>query len=250
MDARKAAAETIEEVCNSLKMLARNGWQGFDCSDRCREILQRWEGDPGTAAPASAEPAGPETLAAIRSELGECTRCRLSQGRNHIVFGAGNPNARLVFVGEGPGYEEDRQGQPFVGAAGRLLTRIIQAMGLTRDEVYICNIIKCRPPQNRNPRPDEIENCAPFLRRQLQSIAPEFICALGNVAVRTLLETDRPISRLRGRFYPYLGARLIPTYHPAYLLRNPEKKRQTWDDIQQLMRAMGQPLPDRGRKDG
>lgn len=248
MNTRKAAAEAIEELCNSLRVLARSGWRGFDCSQRCMQILRAW--DLGPAPLQAKAPPAParETLGEIRRDLGDCTRCRLSEGRKNIVFGAGNPNARLVFVGEGPGYEEDVQGQPFVGAAGGLLTRIIEAMGLTRDEVYICNIIKCRPPRNRDPQPDEIERCAPFLRRQLQSIAPEFICALGSFAARTLLETDRPISRLRGRFYPYLGARLLPTYHPAYLLRNPEKKRDTWEDIKQLMRAMDLPLPDRGRK--
>lgn len=243
MHTRQAAAESIEAFRQSLKMLGRSGWRGFACSARSLEILQGWQTGPAVPPPAPAVPAV-ESLAEIRRDLGDCTRCRLSNGRRRIVFGAGNPDARLVFVGEGPGYEEDQQGQPFVGAAGRLLTRIIQAMGLTREEVYICNIIKCRPPQNRNPESDEIERCAPFLRRQLQSIAPEFICALGSVAARTLLETARPISRLRGRFYPYLGARLIPTYHPAYLLRNPEKKRETWEDIQQLMKAMGLPLPD------
>jgi len=248
MNTRKAAADTIAEISNSLKMLARGGWRGFDCSERCLDILQSWESAPLRWDPAPAAMPTPETLAQIRDDLGDCTRCRLSEGRRNIVFGSGNPHARLVFVGEGPGYEEDVQGQPFVGAAGRLLTRIIQAMGLRRDDVYICNIIKCRPPRNRNPEPDEIERCAPFLRRQLQSIDPEFICALGSFAARTLLETDRPISRLRGRFYPYMGARLIPTYHPAYLLRNPEKKRETWEDIKKLMQAMNLPIPDAGSR--
>jgi DNA polymerase len=248
MDPRQSAAEAIQGFCRSLQMLACSGWRGFECSARSLEILRRWETAPEWLQPSPATAPAVETLAGIRDDLGECTRCRLSQGRRNIVFGAGNPEARLVFVGEGPGYEEDVQGQPFVGAAGRLLTRIIQAMGLEREQVYICNIIKCRPPQNRDPQPDEIERCAPFLRRQLQSIDPEFICALGSFAARTLLETDRPISRLRGRFYPYLGARLIPTYHPAYLLRSPEKKRETWQDIQLLMKAMNLPIPDPHRQ--
>jgi DNA polymerase len=159
----------------------------------------------------------------------------LSGGRSHIVFGTGDPQADLVFVGEGPGFEEDRQGAPFVGSAGRLLTKIIQAMGLTRETVYICNVIKCRPPGNRNPLPGEIEQCFPFLKRQLEGIQPRVICALGSVAAKVLLGTDAPISRLRGRFHDYQGVPLMPTYHPAYLLRNPEKKREVWEDMKRIM---------------
>jgi DNA polymerase len=147
-------------------------------------------------------------------------------------------------VGEGPGYDEDLQGQPFVGAAGQLLTKIIQAIGLSRESVYICNIIKCRPPGNRNPQPDEIDACSPFLKRQLKSIAPDFICALGSFAAQTLLQTTTPISRLRGRFYDCMGVKLLPTYHPAYLLRNPEQKRAVWEDMKLLMKAMDLPLPE------
>jgi DNA polymerase len=169
----------------------------------------------------------------------------LKAGRKSIVFGEGDPGARLVFVGEGPGFEEDKQGRPFVGKAGQLLTKIIAAIGLDREQVYICNIIKCRPPGNRNPDTDEIESCAPFVRRQLQAIAPEFVCTLGTFATQTLLQTDRPISRLRGKFHDVMGMRIIPTYHPAYLLRNPEKKREVWEDMKLLMQAMGMPLPDK-----
>ena len=151
----------------------------------------------------------------------------------------GDPRARLVFVGEGPGYEEDQKGEPFVGAAGQLLTKIIQAIQLSRSEVYICNIVKCRPPGNRNPTQDEMAACLPFLRRQLSAVAPDFICALGSVAARTLLETETPISKLRGHFHHYMGIRVMPTYHPAYLLRNPEKKREVWEDMKMLMKAMG-----------
>jgi len=180
-----------------------------------------------------------ETMGDVRRSLGDCRRCRLADTRHNIVFGEGSEHARLVFVGEGPGYEEDKQGRPFVGAAGMLLDKIIAAMGLSRQDVYIANIIKCRPPKNRNPQADEIENCQPFLVRQLQVIQPAFICALGNFAARTLLSTDRPISSLRGVFHPWQdGIRIMPTYHPAYLLRNPGKKRETWEDIQKLMRAM------------
>jgi DNA polymerase len=163
----------------------------------------------------------------------------LCRQRHCIVFGAGNPKARLVFVGEGPGREEDRQGEPFVGAAGELLTRIIQAIKMTREEVYIGNIVKCRPPGNRNPLPEEIETCLPFLKRQLAVIQPDFIVALGKVAAQTLLETEVPISRLRGRFHLFEGIRLMPTYHPAYLLRNPAKKRDVWEDMKLLMKELG-----------
>jgi DNA polymerase len=178
-----------------------------------------------------------ENLDTIRHELGDCRRCKLHKGRKHIVFGEGNPQARLVFVGEGPGHDEDVQGLPFVGRAGQLLTKIIQSIDLTREDVYICNIIKCRPPGNRNPERDEIEACLPFLQRQLKAIEPEFICALGTFAAQTLLQTKTPISKLRGTFHAYEGIRLLPTYHPAFLLRNPNKKRDVWEDVQKLQAA-------------
>ena len=170
----------------------------------------------------------------IRSELGECTRCKLHQHRKHIVFGTGNPDAQLVFVGEGPGGEEDVQGKPFVGRAGQLLTKIINSIDLTREEVYIANIIKCRPPNNRNPEPDEIKACEPFLIKQLDAIKPKIICALGTFAAQTLLETDERISRLRGKFIPYRNSRLIATFHPAFLLRNPQRKRDVWEDMKTI----------------
>jgi DNA polymerase len=160
------------------------------------------------------------------------------------VFGAGSAGAKLVFVGEGPGYDEDQKGEPFVGAAGQLLTRIIQAIGLTREQVYICNIVKCRPPSNRNPMSDEIEACLPFLQRQLRSIRPDIICALGTVAAQTLLDTKTSISRLRGRFHDGIGTKVLPTYHPAFLLRNPEKKRDVWEDMKKVMKALGQEKTD------
>jgi DNA polymerase len=173
-----------------------------------------------------------EALAAIRTDIGDCTRCKLhGQGRRQIVFGVGNPNADLMFVGEAPGADEDVQGEPFVGRAGQLLTKIIEAIGLTRDDVYIANVIKCRPPQNRNPEQDEVETCEPFLFHQIDVIKPKVIVALGTFAARTLLRTLDPISRLRGRVYDYRGAKLIPTFHPAYLLRNPASKREVWEDM-------------------
>lgn len=179
-----------------------------------------------------------ETLDDIRAELGDCTRCKLYSGRHHIVFGEGDPHADLVFVGEAPGGDEDRQGRPFVGRAGKLLSDIITAMGFTREQVYICNILKCRPPQNRNPEPDEIAACEPFLVKQLRAIRPRMICALGKFAAQTLLKTDTPISALRGRFHSYHDIRLMPTYHPAYLLRNPGAKKQTWEDVQMIMKEL------------
>jgi uracil-DNA glycosylase len=173
-------------------------------------------------------------LASIRQELGECTRCRLHEGRNHVVFGEGDPHAALVFVGEGPGREEDLQGKPFVGRAGELLTRIIESIELTREEVYIANIVKCRPPKNRDPKPDEIQTCLPFLMRQLEAIKPRIICCLGTFAAQTLLGTEERISSLRGHFHPYKGAKLMPTYHPAFLLRNPQFKKDVWEDMKRI----------------
>jgi uracil-DNA glycosylase family 4 len=179
-----------------------------------------------------------EALAAIRTDIGDCTRCKLhTLGRKQIVFGVGNPQADLMFVGEAPGADEDEQGIPFVGRAGQLLTKIIEAIDLRRDDVYIANIIKCRPPQNRNPEPDEVASCEPFLFRQVDVIEPKVIVALGKYAAQTLLRTDSPISRLRGRVFDYRGAKLIPTFHPAYLLRNPSSKREVWEDMK-LVRSL------------
>jgi DNA polymerase len=188
--------------------------------------------------PEAPAPARPLSLAEVREELGECTRCKLHRHRTQIVFGVGNPKAGLVFVGEAPGADEDAQGEPFVGRAGQLLTKIIQAMGMQREDVYICNIIKCRPPNNRTPETEEILACQPFLVKQLQAIHPKFICALGGPAAQTLLRTKEPISRLRGRFYDFHGIPLLPTYHPAFLLRNPHEKKTVWEDMKLLLREM------------
>ena len=187
--------------------------------------------------PAQQKPDEGAPLAAIRLDLGDCTRCRLHQGRRTIVFGSGNPRAALMFVGEGPGYEEDVQGLPFVGPAGELLTRIIQAIGLSRDQVYIANIVKCRPPNNREPEPDEIATCRPFLEQQVRAIGPRVLCALGRVAAQALLGTSRRISELRGQIFSWQGVKLVPTFHPAYLLRNPGEKRKTWEDMK-LVRSL------------
>jgi DNA polymerase len=196
---------------------------------------------PKTAPPASRAPVvSPLTLEDVREELGDCRRCKLHSGRTHIVFGTGNPKAKLVFVGEGPGRDEDLQGKPFVGLAGQLLTKIIQAIQLTREEVYIANIIKCRPPGNRNPEPDEIRACEPFLIKQLEVIRPKLICALGTFAAQTLLKSEEKISHLRGRFYQYQGIPVMPTYHPAYLLRNPKLKRDVWEDMKKVKKEYEQ----------
>lgn len=182
----------------------------------------------------------PETLASIREELGECVRCKLHKGRKTIVFGEGDPEAKLIFVGEGPGFEEDQQGRPFVGEAGQLLTDIIvKGMKLRREEVYICNVVKCRPPGNRNPEPDEIAACKPFLRKQLQALKPRVIVTLGNVPTHTLLKTKEGITRLRGKWQSYDGVPLMPTFHPAYLLRNPKDKALVWEDIKQVIAKLG-----------
>lgn len=188
--------------------------------------------------PAPATPARNETLDEVRADLGECTRCRLSEKRTTIVFGVGNPKAELMFIGEGPGHEEDRQGIPFVGAAGQLLTKIIQAIDLTREQVYIANVVKCRPPNNRDPEPDEVEACRPFLDRQIDAVRPKVICALGRVSALNLLRTDEGITRLRGRIFSYRGCKLVPTYHPAFLLRNPGKKRECWDDMKLIKKLL------------
>jgi uracil-DNA glycosylase len=188
-----------------------------------------------TAQNASDRQTGKVGLQLLRDELGDCTRCKLAPKRTNIVWGVGNPDAPLVFVGEAPGADEDRTGEPFVGAAGQLLTKMIQAMGLERDDVYICNILKCRPPGNRNPEPDEIEACEPFLKKQLAAIRPRMIVALGKFAAQCLLRSDAPISRLRGTWKEYEGIPLMPTYHPAFLLRTPSAKREVWADLQQVM---------------
>jgi DNA polymerase len=181
-----------------------------------------------------------DTLDLIREAIGaNCTRCKLHKGRTKLVYGVGNPKAELVFVGEGPGRDEDMQGEPFVGRAGKLLTQMIEAMGLRREEVYICNVVKCRPPENRLPEKDEIATCSPFLMRQLAAINPKVICALGSCASQTLLQTTEGISRFRGEWFDFRGSKFIATYHPAYLLRNPGAKGEVWKDLQKVMAVLG-----------
>jgi uracil-DNA glycosylase len=229
---RKGFAALLDELTRTLHQMADAGIQGVDCSPESLVALHAW-GRPGSG-PAAAPAA--ETLEDIRADIGDCRRCKLCRSRTHIVFGTGNPRARLMFIGEGPGQEEDLAGEPFVGAAGQLLNRIIEAIKLRRADVYIANVVKCRPPGNRLPEPEEIGTCEPFLRRQIAAIRPLFICTLGGCAAQTLLNTSEAVSRLRGRFFDFQGIRMLPTFHPAYLLRNPEKKREVWEDMKLLMK--------------
>jgi uracil-DNA glycosylase len=197
---------------------------------------------PGASAPSlfeSIERIAGDTLPRIREDIGDCTRCKLHKGRTKIVFGTGNPNADLMFVGEGPGRDEDLSGEPFVGRAGKLLTDMIKAMGLQREDVYIANVVKCRPPENRLPEKDEIATCSPFLMRQIDAIKPKVICTLGSCSAQTLLQTAQGISKLRGEWFDFRGAKLMPTYHPAYLLRNPAAKPEVWKDLQKVMAVLG-----------
>jgi len=195
----------------------------------------------GTQAP---EAGDPEDLESLRALIGDCRRCKLSQGRKHLVFGEGSPKARLVFVGEGPGAEEDAAGRPFVGEAGKLLTKIIEAgMGLKREDVYICNVVKCRPPRNRDPEKDEIQTCLPFLKQQLRIIQPEVICTLGRIAAQSLLGREFKITQERGNWFSFMGIPMMATFHPAYILRNPSEERRlkglVWEDVKKMMRHLG-----------
>lgn len=233
--------------------LTFEGFEQFVSSQAVSRVL------PALASPAKTMPSSSldirtrqERLATLDTAVKACRKCVLCQARKQTVFGQGSPVARLVFVGEGPGFEEDQQGLAFIGAAGQLLTKMIIAMGLTRDDVFICNVVKCRPPGNRTPAAEEIQACNPFLREQLEIIAPDLIVSLGAPATQTLLNTGLPIGRLRGRFHDYyltgqpgvgMAIPLMPTYHPAYLLRTPSDKSKTWDDLKQVMATLGLPVP-------
>ncbi len=227
-----------DELKAHLEFFGELGVDGFR---REPEWRARQVSDVAIADTASADHAPQVTalriisLTSIREEIGDCTRCKLhTLGRKQIVFGVGNPNADLMFVGEAPGAEEDIKGEPFVGRAGQLLTKIIEAIDLKREDVYIANLIKCRPPDNRNPEPDEAEQCEPFLFQQIDSIKPKVIVALGKFAAQALLKTTDPISKIRGREFTYRDAVLMPTYHPAYLLRTPSAKREVWEDMKRV----------------
>lgn len=183
-------------------------------------------------------PSSAPSLKEIREEIGDCKRCRLCEKRTNIVFGVGNPHAKLMFVGEGPGQDEDLRGEPFVGRAGQLLTKMIEAMKMKREDVYIANCVKCRPPDNRYPEPDEVATCLPFLLKQIAAIRPKIIVALGNLAIQTLLETKRGVTALHGQFHDFNGIQLMPTFHPAYLLRNPPMKKDAWEDLKKVMATL------------
>jgi uracil-DNA glycosylase family 4 len=235
------ADETAEAAAALIELRAYLSW----VSERGDRMVAH------APRPASPEPARPDagtpmprklpvvSLESVREEIGECTRCKLHKGRTNLVFGVGNPKARLMFVGEAPGEDEDKKGEPFVGKAGQLLTKMIEAMGLGREDVYICNTVKCRPPNNRNPEPDELASCEPFLKGQLAAVQPEAIVTLGKFAAQALLRDETPISRMRGNWREYQGIPVMPTFHPAYLLRSPQEKGKVWDDLQQVMKKLG-----------
>ena len=191
----------------------------------------------------------PAALKIIREDIGDCTRCRLHKGRTNIVFGVGNVNADIMFAGEGPGADEDAQGEPFVGRAGQLLNNMISAMGIKREDVYIANVVKCRPPGNRTPEREECETCSPFLMRQIVAIKPKVIVALGAVAAKTLLAINAPMSELRGRWFDFRGTKLAVTYHPAFLLRDPRQKKETWKDLQIVMKYLGLTPPPKATQE-
>ncbi len=220
----------LKEIVGHLRSLLVSDWEmGLEppfLSQGARDYL-------------NSDPLPANSLEGLREFIGDCQRCKLHLGRTNLVFGEGSPEARLVFVGEGPGRDEDVQGRPFVGEAGRLLTRIIKAMGLAREAVYICNVVKCRPPHNRDPEADEIAACVLFLERQIRVIGPEVICTLGRVAAQGLLGQEFSVTRQRGEWYSFGGIPLMPTYHPAYLLRNAAAKRDVWEDIQKIMQRLG-----------
>ena len=218
-------SDMLEELKKYFKFLPSLGIKEIYLSLQAKEIFEKMRSKR-------------ELLEEIRQKLGECKRCKLYQTRHHIVFGEGNPEAKLVLVGEAPGREEDLQGRPFVGAAGQLLTKMLKAIALSREEVYICNVVKCRPPGNRNPQPDEIEACLPFLLDQLKVINPKVICTLGTISTHALLNTNIAVSKLRGQIHEWHGIKLIPTFHPAYLLRNPAQKRLVWEDLQLIRKVI------------
>jgi len=227
-------AELLEIVSQLKNLLISYPQIGLEFPRLSRESVS----DP------NAEQNNPTDLDSLRAFIGDCKRCKLSQGRTHLVFGEGSPSARLVFVGEGPGAEEDAAGRPFVGEAGKLLTKIIESgMGLKREDVYICNVVKCRPPHNRDPESDEIQACLPFLKQQLTIIKPEVICTLGRIAAQSLLGREFKITQERGNWFSFMGTPLMATFHPAYILRNPSTERQlkglVWEDVQKMMRQLG-----------
>jgi uracil-DNA glycosylase family 4 len=246
-DASEELRRIAAGVRTNLALRGRSGLLGVAAAPSRRRAVKVKAGATQAAAvavtvdpdaPVAAIPGGAIGLRMVREELGDCTRCKLHRDRKNLVYGVGNPDAHLVFVGEAPGADEDERGEPFVGKAGQLLNKMIEAMGYRREDVYICNVVKCRPPGNRNPEPDEIEACEPFLKKQLAAIRPRMIVTLGKFAAQCLLRDETPISRLRGNFRTYEGIQLMPTFHPAYLLRDPSKKKETWEDLKAVNAAL------------
>ena len=236
LDPRQRLAVAATSLRSSLEQYQAAGIQVLPAATREAAV----DAPDAGVATGHGEAGAAVSLPRLREILGECRRCKLSQGRTRIVYGVGNPDAEVLFVGEGPGRDEDLQGEPFVGRAGQLLTDIItKGMKLRREDVYIANVVKCRPPQNRDPEPDEVASCEPFLIRQIELVKPRVIIALGKFAAQTLVRSAAPISRLRGQWHDYHGIRLMPTFHPAYLLRNPGDKRLVWEDIKSVLRELG-----------
>lgn len=241
-------SDTRGQIAEHLKFFTEMGVTGVSTDPRWskRPDAADDEHRPSTIAHRPSDTDAASLLALIKADIGDdCSRCKLhGQGRKQVVFGVGNPDADLMFVGEAPGADEDIQGIPFVGRAGQLLTKMIQAINLERDQVYIANVIKCRPPGNRNPEPDEIATCEPFLFQQIDAVRPRVIVALGSFAAKTLLRTEESISRLRGRIYDFRGAKLIPTFHPSFLLRSPDRKRDAWEDLKRARALLSNPAID------
>jgi uracil-DNA glycosylase family 4 len=237
--ARDTIASLARDLAHRILWESELGGEGYSAAVISGETTNAPAGHGAALPPEGLAVEAPATLESLRDAIGDCDRCGLARGRTHLVFGEGNPIADLVFVGEGPGRDEDLAGRPFVGAAGQLLDRIIQAMTLSREKIYICNVVKCRPPNNRVPDPEEQGTCGRFLRSQLSLIRPKVVVALGSTAAHYLLDTDRPISALRGRFHEVGDYQIMPTYHPAYLLRNPSGKRAVWEDMKKVMAHLG-----------
>jgi DNA polymerase len=240
MEGRHATADELREAVRLLKCLIQGDREmGLDPPRVSAEALERLETAPFPGGAPRDEACAAQTLEELRAILGDCRRCALHRDRKRLVFGEGAPDAELLFVGEGPGGDEDRVGRPFVGEAGRLLTRIVEAMGLSREQVYICNVVKCRPPRNRDPEETEIAACRPFLQHQVDLVRPKVICTLGRVAGGALLGGGFAVTRDRGTWFEYRGIPVMPTFHPAYLLRNQAAKRPVWEDVQKIMKVLG-----------
>jgi DNA polymerase len=241
--------ELIDETIKALEEMKRAGITHVEISRATLEalgqpVVGRVPSRGETETPARGSGRATTELAAVETRAKACTKCsELARCRHGVVFGVGNPRADLMFVGEAPGRDEDLQGEPFVGRAGELLTKIIQAMGLKREEVYITNVIKCRPPENRTPLPDEVQNCLPYLLSQIELIQPKIIVALGSTALRALLDVQLGITKMRGHWYTFRDIPIMPTFHPAYLLRNPAAKKEVWQDMQAVLEKMGRKPP-------